>query len=339
MSAAAAAGWPGQERRGLRRRWNNWFEARLPRADSWALTQRNIYIVPTKAGLAFALTVALMLVASINYQLNLGYALTFLLAGAALVSMHQTHAVLRGLTLHVKTPQPVFAGDPATIEVTLSNPGRARHGVGLAVRWGRPYRMAWVDVPAHGSETARLSFVPEGRGQHELPTLLAETRFPLGLFRAWTLWRPACRVLAYPRPESPAQPLPAPGATTGGLPQSTRSDGGEFDGVRAYRRGDSLRRVVWKKAARTGELVSRETSASLSREMWLEWQATGVADGETRLQRIAAWVLAAERQGLVYGLRLPGLELAASGGDAQRRLALTALALWNAPAPGAREVR
>ena len=72
-----------------------WFENRLPVSDTHTLTQGNIYIVPTKAGLAFAFTLMLMLVASINYQLNLGYLLTFLLAGSALVSMHMTHGTLR----------------------------------------------------------------------------------------------------------------------------------------------------------------------------------------------------------------------------------------------------
>ncbi len=111
-----------------------WLENRLPPSDSHTLAQNNIYIVPTKAGLAFALTLLLMLVASINYQLNLGYLLTFLLAGSALVSIHLTHATLRGLTLRVKPPAPVFLGDSAELDIVLNNPGAARHGIGLAVR-------------------------------------------------------------------------------------------------------------------------------------------------------------------------------------------------------------
>ena len=77
---------------------------------------------------AIAGTLLLLLIASINYQLNLGYLLTFLLAGSALVSMHVTHATLRGLTLRVKAPQPVFLGDSTEVEIVLTNPGAARHG-------------------------------------------------------------------------------------------------------------------------------------------------------------------------------------------------------------------
>ena len=101
-----------------------YLENRLPRSDSWALTQSTIYILPTRAGWAFGATLVVMLLTSINYQLNLGYALTFLLGGAGLVAMQQTHANLRGITLRVRSPQPGFAGEPAPIDIVLDNPSR-----------------------------------------------------------------------------------------------------------------------------------------------------------------------------------------------------------------------
>ena len=111
----------------LRARVRAWFDARTPRTDRWTLTQSNIYILPTRAGWLYALTLFVMLLASINYQLNLGYVLTFLLAGVGLAAMHLTHATLRGLTLHLRTPAPAFAGDAATVEVVLDSPARLRH--------------------------------------------------------------------------------------------------------------------------------------------------------------------------------------------------------------------
>jgi uncharacterized protein (DUF58 family) len=157
---------------------------------------------------------------------------------------------------------------------------------------------------------------------------MAETRFPLGLFRAWTVWRPAAQVLVYPQPEVPPAPLPATQAVPGTSRNTRATDGGEFDGVRSYRRGDAMRRVVWKKAAKTGELVSRDTSESASRELWLDFESTNLANVEARLSRLAAWTLAAEQTGLAFGLRIPGIELLPGQGDGQRRAALEALALW-----------
>ncbi len=311
-----------------RAQFRRWWQARLPQSDSWTLGQRNIYILPTRAGFTFALTLVVMLIASINYQLNLGFALTFLLAGAGLVSMHLTHGNLRGLTLHLKAPASAFAGDAAPLEVVVTNPGRARHALGLRLEHARAIS-AWCDVSAGGQETLHLAIVPPKRGWHPVPPVVLETVFPFGLFRAWTVWRPAARLLAWPRPESPAPPLPVAGAADGAEVAQHRTEGGEFDGVRPWRRGDSMRQVVWKKVARSNELVSRETTGSGRRELWLDWQATAASGTEPRLARLAAWVLAAHAAGLPFGLRLPGAELPPAIGETQRRAALDRLALWS----------
>ncbi|MDH4050409.1 MAG: DUF58 domain-containing protein [Rubrivivax sp.] len=308
-----------------------WWQSRLPLTDTLTLGQRNIYIVPTRAGLFFAGLLVVMLVASINYQLNLGYVLTFLLSGAALVSMHMTHATLRGLTLRIKPAQPVFAGDPALLEVVLSNPGRERYAIAVRLqdpaRDGRSY--VSVDVPQQGQSSATVSVVPPARGWHAVPPLVLETGFPFGFFRAWTVWRPALRVLAWPRPEQPPPPLPPAQPVPGERAARHSAAGNELEGVRAWRRGDPLRQVAWKKVARTGELVSRDTVATGSQEMWLDWATTPAGDVDGRLSRLAAWVELADRAGLAWGLRLPGAELPTGRGDGQRREALQRLAVWS----------
>lgn len=313
-----------------RQRLRAWWLSRLPLTDTWQLGQRNIYILPTKAGYAFAATLVVMLLAAINYQLNLGYALTFLLAGAGLVSMHLTHGNLRGLTLHLRPVAPVFAGDPALLDVVITSPARDRHGLALRFenRAAHGRAFAWCDAPAGGQASAHLSLVPPRRGWHAVPALVVETVFPFGLFRAWTVWRPAARVLAWPRPEQPPPPLPAAAAAGSEERAVQRSAGSELDGVRPWRRGDSMRQVAWKKVARSGELVSRETTGNASRELWLDWADGHGADIEQRLSRLAAWVLLAEREGLACGLRLPGHLLPPGQGDAHRRAALDLLALW-----------
>jgi len=194
VSVAAALTAPWDVRARVRR----WLTSRLPRTDSKLLTQCNIYILPTRAGWMFALTLVVLLLASVNYQLNLGYVLTFLLAGSGIVSMHITHGTLRGLTLHLRPVAPAFAGGSAVLDIVMSSPTSMRFGVGLRLLDAPPSTFAWINVPAGGQATAHVSYVPPLRGLHDVPTLSAETRFPLGLFRAWTVWRPVARLLVYP---------------------------------------------------------------------------------------------------------------------------------------------
>jgi uncharacterized protein (DUF58 family) len=251
--------------------------------------------------------------------------------------MHVTHATLRGLALHLRPVAAVHALDAATLEVVLdSKAARPRHGVGLRLDLSSgkhdPHSWIWVDIEAGAQSTARLSLKASHRGRVALPRIVLETRFPLGLFRAWAVWRPASALLAWPRAEAPAAALPPARALGGAAASLPSRDGDEFDGVRAWRRGDPLNRVVWKKVARSDgrELIARDTLVWQHSELWLDWDATGALAPEDRLSRLTGWLLAAERAGLVWGLRLPGAELAPGAGEAQRRAGLETLALWRA---------
>ncbi|MBT2325778.1 DUF58 domain-containing protein [Variovorax paradoxus] len=317
----------------LRSRIDGWFLSRRPPSDTLELTQRNVYIVPTPAGWMLAGTLLLLLIASINYQLNLGYLLTFLLAGCVAVGMYVCHATLRGLALHLMAPDARYAGAAAVFRVVLHNARRStRYGIGLAVRHSGQW--SWSDVPAEGSATVEVAFKPERRGRHPVPTLTAETRFPLGTFRVWTVWRPASQVLVYPAPEPTPPPLP-PGEPVAGQAASAMlraNVAGEYDGLRAYRRGDPLKLVVWKRAARaqaagSEELVSRDTQQAQRQELWLDAQAAGLPDPEARLSRLCAWVLMADRLGVDYGLRVAGKVVVPSQGEAHKRRCLEVLAL------------
>ena len=279
-------------------------------------------------------TLMILLVASINYQLNLGYLLTFLLAGSALIGMHVCHGTLRGLAMHLQAPSAHYAGATAPVDIRLTNTRRAtRHGIGLSVLDSDASKhWVWTDVPGQGNSTVQVAFKPTGRGLHRLPTLTAETRFPLGTFRVWTVWRPAAEVLVYPAPESHAPPLPPGEPRSGDAANASRArDTGDFDGVRGYKRGDPLRQVVWKKAAKADEsgngLVVRDSAQSNALELWLDFMQAGTADKEHKLSRLCAWVLAADKQAVVYGLRLPSLSIAPASGEVHKRQCLEALAL------------
>jgi uncharacterized protein (DUF58 family) len=202
-----------------------------------------------------------------------------------------------------------------------------RHGIGLAVLDAtHEDHWAWTDVPAQGSCTVQVAFRPGRRGLHRVPPLTAETRFPLGTFRVWTVWRPAAQVLVYPKPELHPPPLP-PGEPRSGGPATNRvQNSGEFEGVRAYRRGDPLKLVVWKKAAKSQQLVSRDTLQAQRYELWLDFVGAGHLDREAKLSRLTAWVLQADKLGQDYGLRLSALEIKPASGEAHKRRCLEALA-------------
>jgi uncharacterized protein (DUF58 family) len=310
----------------VRGRFARWWQSRIAPSDVLTLTQRNVYILPTRAGFMLGVTLLALLVACINYQLNLGYLLTFLLAGSAIVGMHVCHGTLRGLNMSLTPPEPKFFGQHGSVRITLNSSRKTtRYGIGLSVLGAKQW--SWCDVPAQGMSPIELGFEPGARGYNPVPALTLETRFPLGTFRVWSIWRPAARILVYPSPELNPSPLPPGDPRSAGAAHAQLLPSGEYDGVRSYRRGDPLKQIVWKKSAGQDTLVSRDSQQAQHTELWLDLAQTGGSNLEHRLSRLCAWVLRAEELEQDYGLRLPTGEIAPSHGELHKLRCLEALAL------------
>ena len=80
--------------------------------------------------------------------------------------------------------------------------------------------------------------------------------------------------------------------------------------------------------ARSDELLTKQFTGEAAAELWLDWRLLPAVSLEQRLSMLAGWVLAAERRGVRYGLRLPGVEIAPGRGDSHSGAAQRALALY-----------
>ena len=111
--------------------------------------------------------------------------------------------------------------------------------------------------------------------------------------------------------------------------RSTGSD--DFSALRGYQPSDSPRHVAWKAVARTEKMLTKQFSGETAGELWLDWRLLpDELDLERRLSCLTGWVLAAQDSGALYGLRLPGVDVAPTRGDAHRAACLQALALFRA---------
>jgi uncharacterized protein (DUF58 family) len=297
-----------------------------PERGTVVLGHRRVYIVPTRAGWIFAATLGILLVGSINYALQLGFALTFLLAGMGLAAMVHTTRNLARLAVSAGRAEPVFAGERAKFRLHLDNRMPLERPA-ILVRHPASGAHQVLDLPAASAGEAVLGVPAARRGWLPLGRVMLETRFPLGLFRAWSYVALEARCLVYPRPER--TPLPAPAAdAAAGAARAQAQGADDFSGLRAYQPSDSPRHVAWKAVARAEHMLTKQFSGAASAELWLDWSLTaGAADAEQRLSRLCGWVLGAEQAGVRYGLRLPGLEIAPGRGEEHRAACLQALAL------------
>jgi uncharacterized protein (DUF58 family) len=293
----------------LRPRLRDWFRGYAsPERGTVVLGHRRVYILPTRLGWMFAATLGILLVGSINYALQLGFALTFLLAGMGLAAMVHTVRNLARLAVSVGRAEPVFAGESAQFRLYLDN--RARHDrPAVLVRQVASGAQVVLDLPAAAVGEAVLAVPAMRRGWLPLGRIMLETRYPLGLFRAWSVLEPESRCLVYPRPAH--APLPAPeSAADAGASTALVRGSDDFSGLRGYQPQDSPRHVAWKAVARSEDMLTKQFAGAANAELWLDHgKLPAGLDLEQRLSWLTGWVLAAERSGARYGLRLPGREL------------------------------
>lgn len=335
-----------------RRRRLQWLARHVGAADSLLLSWRRVYIMPVRAGLGFVLLMTIMLIGALNYNLGLGFALTFFTGACAVAGMFLTARNLSMLRLTPGRAAPVFAGEEAQLELHLHNGTRhARYAIQVGIdvdthadtnidsndnttkasRW-RATQAA--DVAPRASTSVLLTVATRRRGWLPAPRLRLLTCFPLGLFRAWSYWQPAptaLSVLVYPAPETPAQPLPSHGAASAEGHGAVGLD--NFAGIRSYQPGDPLRQLAWRQIARLdpalgGALLAKQFDGGAVAELTLDFAALpSHMDLELRLSRMTQWVLQAELRALPYRFCLGRHAYGPALGDAHRAACLRALAL------------
>jgi uncharacterized protein (DUF58 family) len=284
-----------------------------------------IYILPTRFGLLFASATVLMLIGSINYANNLGFLLTFFLGGLGMVSMVHTWRNLNGLRLRPLRAEPIFAGQTACLPFLLEDPTQ-RLRPDIELHLDRQH-MAAIDLIPGQENRLQLEPVLRRRGHYRVGRCTLVSRFPMGLFRAWSYLQPQMSCLVYPRPEPwPFESALRPSEAREGQ-RAVRDPGGqEFHGLRQYQPGDPLKSIHWRSLARGMELMSREFESSEVSDLWFDLEQTPGPDLESRLRQLCHAVVTTAARNQRFGLRLGSLTLPPDLGDAHLANALRQLA-------------
>lgn len=323
MTGRAVPSWRKRLERWQRRR------AATP-GGTFTVTNRTLYILPTAAGAGYALTLLVLWLLAINYSLSLGHALVFWLAAVAVMAIPATAASLRGVAIDVGEPEAVFAGERLRWPVMLRSEVARFRPLELTAPGSHAVTLL---SPPLGPTRAFLEQDAERRGLRRLGRLVVATCHPFGWFRAWTVLWPTTTACVYPRPEPEAPPWPAAASLSDGtnamMTAGVRPGEEDFADLRAWRAGEPLRRVVWKIVARGGPRMLPRREGPATGTVLLRWNDTlGAGDTEARLSRLCAWVIAAHRQGVAFGVELPDGLTPPDRGESHLHAVLRRLALF-----------
>lgn len=279
-----------------------------------------------------------------------GFVLAFGLSVILAAGVSWPWLSLRGLsgTLEIEATRG-REGEPIAVRLRVCN--RVPWGAwGLTVRGFTPDASGATEpgaavAHAGGGRTteARWVFVPRCRGEYPTGRPALVTAFPFGLWESRRALTATGTVLVWPRtfPPGPIPEAAGPRSVVGPVTSGRAGDGGDFAGVRPYRRGDSPRRIHWPQTARHGHLIVCERQ---SHDVpWIQvvldtdpqvHSGTGPDGSREWAIRIAAsllegWLAQGARMDLVLGAQVL---LAPAGVDPKRR-ALDALARIPAGGP------
>jgi len=316
------------EESALGHRFNDWVLERVRRRRGptelpLTLEYRHIYVMPTAFGFWFGILLALTALGGLNFNNNMTLMLGFLLAAIAQLTTLLAFRNQVGIRIDAIRAKPVFAGEAACFKVLLKNPEDRNR---FAIQAISPEAVDCIDLKAQDSGQLSLTQISGRRGWMQLEPFRIENRFPLGLFRAWSVVIPTARCLVYPKPAINPPPLPKTGRGEQGA--THQGEGEHFHGLREFQPGDPLRRIAWRTSARHQKLYSRVMESPSEEACELNWYLMRSGDTEEKLSILAAWVLRAEHRQIPYSLEMPGEALPADLGEDHRDACLKILALF-----------
>ena len=289
------------------------------------LGRKRIFIMPTYFGFVYALTVFIMLIGALNYNNNPAFMLAFLLVAIGLVTPLYTYRNLAKLSFRSIKTVPSFASHPVQYWILVDNHGgQSRYAIELATADQKP---SSIYAAANSTCHVKLNLPTRHRGKIPFCVVTAETRFPLGLFRAWSYIKIEASSVVYPAPAGQGS-LPLPSPNIEGNKDSTQIGTDDYLGLRNYHPGDSTKHIHWKAYAKDQTLLTKQFNIPEADEMWFDWDALEGLHTEQRLSQLTRWIIDAEDSNTLYGLTIPGTKIPPASGDEHKTICLTALALF-----------
>jgi uncharacterized protein (DUF58 family) len=239
----------------------------------WFYHNRSLRL--TSEGLRFVLITLAVGIAALNTGNNLLYLLLAMMLALIVVSGVLSERCLKGVSIQRRLPAHLFAGEPATVALRVTNDKRHFPSFSLrisdvvvgAAQFAATHLLY---LPPKGSTVHSYRLLFPKRGQFRVEATKVSTRFPFGLFVKIATLPNFAELVAYPAPKPlPQTILDALESIGHDREASRRGPGSGLYNLRDYHVGDDSRSVHWKTSARQSRLVVRETEAEDQRHVTL----------------------------------------------------------------------
>ena len=309
----------------VKTRFNKFLSKRSQPQRKQVLANKNLFIFPSLAGLAFLCINVLLWLLGTNYENNMVLGLAYLLVAVFLVSIYHTFFNLAGLQLEFVRSGPCFVDEQGEVEILVScRNGDGKENIKINYDDGS---VALVNLIIESEARVKLFVTATQRGWFNPGRINILSRFPLGIIRCWSRPDLDAKILVYPKPISGTEmPVISGSQNEGTLLDETGAE--DFYGFNRHEPGMSPKHIAWKKYARGQGLYNKDYVAYREQKIWLDWDALEGMSCEQRLSRLCYWVLKISSTQQAYGLRIPGVSIEPNIGLEHKLQVLKTLALF-----------
>ncbi len=301
---------------------DKWIEKKTHnKLTHYQITRHNIYILPTKAGWLFILTLIAILSGAINYNNNMAYLLCFFLASLGFIAMLQTHQNINGLVINADHSPSVFCGKLVEFNFYISTKINHHYSIYTA------NNDHCLSVNKELKPNFTVSEATKKRGRQNPSRFKIFSEFPLGLFYAWTQVKISNPVIIYPKPIKNNSNIME--FASGNTQQENITGDDDYAGIRNFIKGDSPKKMAWKMIAKTKKLYTKEFHTESGEFLMFDFNKLDkITNTEEKLSILCGLILNAHNQKKNYGLKLPTKTIQANYGDQHKHQCLSLLALY-----------
>lgn len=255
----------------------------------------------TLEGLLFVVFLIIIGFAAWNNGNNLLYLVLSAMLAFLIAANLIARIALQDVSIQLRFPDHMFAGEAANISVTLTNHKRFMPSYSLMVEAlsedgedaededdneseeaGSPSQKVgrarlgklayFVLVPAQSSARQRIEHTFARRGRYPITGFRVATKFPAGFFKKWRRIDATGEILVYPKPQPLDDFYHTLPMLAGQIQSHARGRGDDLYAIRRYHPSDHIRNIDWKATAKSMQMMVREHT----RED--EWRLTIVFD-------------------------------------------------------------
>lgn len=305
-------------RRRLRQWFNSWLDNRQPKAREVSLSQKIIYILPSRFGLWFILLLVLLYLLGTNYQNNLILMMSYILVSVFLLALTLAWRNLHTIKVSCAPVLSAYAEETLMVPVSLRS---AQPRQQLQCYFTDRQRSALLP---DNSQQLMVPLLTDTRGYFPLPRLTIHSYYPFGLFNCKSMLNLDYHYWVFPKPLV-TESLHLSNDGSGSKIQAAE----DYDTIRGYQAGDSLKLMLWKRLARdpNNPVVKHAPSTPQPEPDWITIPALSGAALELALSKACYLMLQLEQRSKPYGLRIQNKSISPANGQPHLERCLRELAL------------